>query len=606
MRYIHRSAFIMLILASLLLGSGVALARPAQAQPARRWLAEPELLTSPKTIGPSGGQLVVDRISDILLDDAANGWATAPSGIFRLENGIWRRAQAASGTTFYNAIGAYARTGMWVVGSETDRIPPYRSHVLMLNYADGTWQPTGDVVRGDGTRGPIEGSLADVFVYPFGVWAVGGQPSDVENWRRPLLLRFDGQQWRDQTPSEWKHGYLTAITMVGANEGWASGVLGQPGGEGADTLRLALLHFKDGVWAEAKLPNVPMSVNQVFAVDKLHMINSDEGWAIATVTSYATTLPSCPFGYLLHYSGGVWSLVPPESYGYRSITEIALVPGTNGGWASLGGCQAPGQNTLAQRARFDTGTLAIDPTGAQLAPAVYALLDDNNQWAAAGGSFMRYSDAPLPTDRISAAPPEDRRFVETGHTIGGEFKRYYETHGLELGDPGISSRESLALFGYPVSEPFDETNPEDGQRYRVQYFERARFELHPENQAPYRVLLGRLGFTSLGRQRPGVEPRIPNPEQPALGGTCGRFPETGYDLCPPFAGFWQRSGGLPVYGFPITNARDEANPTDGKTYLTQWYERERLEFHPELSGTPYEVLLGLLGAEDLRLRGYLP
>jgi hypothetical protein len=52
--------------------------------------------------------------------------------------------------------------------------------------------------------------------------------------------------------------------------------------------------------------------------------------------------------------------------------------------------------------------------------------------------------------------------------------------------------------------------------------------------------------------------------------------------------------------------RDEANPTDGKTYLTQWYERERLEFHPELHGTPYEVLLGLLGAEDLRLRGYLP
>ena len=154
-------------------------------------------------------------------------------------------------------------------------------------------------------------------------------------------------------------------------------------------------------------------------------------------------------------------------------------------------------------------------------------------------------------------------------------------------------------------EPFDETNPEDGQRYRVQYFERARFELHPENQEPYRVLLGRIGFTSLKRRGAGLEPRIPNPEQSPVGTGCSRFPETGYDLCPPFADFWQRSGGLPVYGFPITNARDEANLTDGKTYLTQWYERERLEFHPELRGTPYEVLLGLLGAEDLRLRGYL-
>jgi len=605
MRTIHRSAFIMLILAIVLLGSGALLARSAQAQPARRWLAEPELLISPKTIGPSGGQQVVDRISDILLDDAANGWATAPSGIVRLENGIWRRMQEASGTTFYNAIGGYARSGLWVVGSETDRIPPYRSHVLMLRYEGGAWQPTGDVVRGDGTRGQIEGSLADVFVDPFGAWAAGGQPSDVEDRLRPVLLRFDGQQWRDVTPAEWKYGYVTAVTMVGANEGWAAGVLGRPGGEGADAMRLALLHFKDGIWTEAQLPDVPLSVNQVFVVDRLHMINSGEGWAIATVTSYATTLPSCPFGYLLHYSGGAWSLVPPESYGYRSITEIGLIPGTNRGWASLGGCQAPGQNTIAQRARFDNGTIAIDPDGAQLAPSVYALLDDNNQWAAAGGSFMRYSDAPLPTDRIGAAPPQGRLFPETGHSIDGEFKRYYETHGLELGDSGISDRESLALFGYPVSEPFDETNPEDGQRYRVQYFERARFELHPENQDPYRVLLGRLGFTSLSRQRQGVEPRIPNPEQPGLGAGCGRFPETGYDLCPPFADFWQRSGGLPVYGFPIINARNEANPTDAKTYLTQWYERERLEFHPELRGTPYEILLGLLGAEDLRLRGYL-
>jgi hypothetical protein len=45
--------------------------------------------------------------------------------------------------------------------------------------------------------------------------------------------------------------------------------------------------------------------------------------------------------------------------------------------------------------------------------------------------------------------------------------------------------------------------------------------------------------------------------------------------------------------------------TDGQTYQTQWFGRERLEYHPELGGTPYEVLLGLLGAEELRLRGYL-
>ena len=52
--------------------------------------------------------------------------------------------------------------------------------------------------------------------------------------------------------------------------------------------------------------------------------------------------------------------------------------------------------------------------------------------------------------------------------------------------------------------------------------------------------------------------------------------------------------------------RQERNETDGKTYNTQWFERERMEHHPENAGTPYEVLLGLLGSEELRVRGYLP
>jgi uncharacterized protein YkwD len=41
----------------------------------------------------------------------------------------------------------------------------------------------------------------------------------------------------------------------------------------------------------------------------------------------------------------------------------------------------------------------------------------------------------------------------------------------------------------------------------------------------------------------------------------------------------------------------EKSATDGATYLTQHFERARFEWHPENAGTPYEVLLGLLGAE---------
>jgi hypothetical protein len=38
-----------------------------------------------------------------------------------------------------------------------------------------------------------------------------------------------------------------------------------------------------------------------------------------------------------------------------------------------------------------------------------------------------------------------------------------------------------------------EVNELDGKVYAVQYFERAVFEYHPENQPPYDVLLSHLG-----------------------------------------------------------------------------------------------------------------
>ena len=56
----------------------------------------------------------------------------------------------------------------------------------------------------------------------------------------------------------------------------------------------------------------------------------------------------------------------------------------------------------------------------------------------------------------------------------------------------MSERESLALFGYPISAAQVETNS-SGERVLTQWFERARFEYHPTNPEPYRVLLGRLG-----------------------------------------------------------------------------------------------------------------
>jgi hypothetical protein len=86
-----------------------------------------------------------------------------------------------------------------------------------------------------------------------------------------------------------------------------------------------------------------------------------------------------------------------------------------------------------------------------------------------------------PITPTATPEPTTIYFPQTGHNLGGAFLQYWKTTG------------GLASYGYPISEELREINQADGKTYVVQYFERARFELHPENQPPYNVLLGQMG-----------------------------------------------------------------------------------------------------------------
>jgi hypothetical protein len=102
-----------------------------------------------------------------------------------------------------------------------------------------------------------------------------------------------------------------------------------------------------------------------------------------------------------------------------------------------------------------------------------------------------------------------RTFPETGHTICGDILNAWRASGLELdGRTGKTEAESLALFGMPLSSVMTEKLG-DGKEYQVQWFERARFELHPENQPPYNVLLGLLGNELRDNAAPPVPKRTP-------------------------------------------------------------------------------------------------
>lgn len=90
-----------------------------------------------------------------------------------------------------------------------------------------------------------------------------------------------------------------------------------------------------------------------------------------------------------------------------------------------------------------------------------------------------------------AETPNRDYFEATGHTIADGFKDFWERH------------TGLSTFGYPISEAFLE------QGQRVQYFERARFELHPSNPAESRILLGLLGSQVARRQELVITPVAP-------------------------------------------------------------------------------------------------
>jgi hypothetical protein len=182
-----------------------------------------------------------------------------------------------------------------------------------------------------------------------------------------------------------------------------------------------------------------------------------------------------------------------------------------------------------------------------------------------------------------AAAADCVTFSATGHQVCGRFLDYWQANG------------GLAQQGLPLTDPFTEVNPTNGQPYTVQYFERARFEYHPENQPPYDVLLGLLGREQFLAKYPTG---APTGIAPGLGCDVSTVPAGTKCINQLFGQYYLEHGALAQQGYAITDAFYEQSPTNGQTYLVQYFERARFEYHPENANSPYVVLLGLLGREQ--------
>jgi hypothetical protein len=201
-----------------------------------------------------------------------------------------------------------------------------------------------------------------------------------------------------------------------------------------------------------------------------------------------------------------------------------------------------------------------------------ALTIDSTGYAPDAGYTIAIGGASAASAPFAVTTGQSERcfLAETGFCMRGRFRAYWEAHG------------GLMRNGYPLTDELNEVL-EDGRPYAVQYFERTRLEYHPEVRDPAaQVLVGQFGR----RIHPLDPSAIPDAAQIW-------FPQTGHNVPTDFYRYWSDRGGLEQFGLPLTEPFMQ-RLEDGKTYLVQYFERARFEWHPE-NPAPYAILLGQFG-----------
>ncbi|MEO6458610.1 MAG: CAP domain-containing protein [Chloroflexia bacterium] len=164
-----------------------------------------------------------------------------------------------------------------------------------------------------------------------------------------------------------------------------------------------------------------------------------------------------------------------------------------------------------------------------------------------------------------------RFYAATQHSIGGAFLKFYDRY------------VGIHLFGYPITDEV----MENGRP--VQYFERQRMEYHKEHAGT----ANEVQLSLLGSQK--AQGRASTTRVAPFASSVDRLyvQATGHSLTYSFLSYWKAYGSVRIFGYPLTE------PVNENGYLVQYFERARMEYHPEKAGLSYGIELGHLGKEYL-------
>ena len=174
----------------------------------------------------------------------------------------------------------------------------------------------------------------------------------------------------------------------------------------------------------------------------------------------------------------------------------------------------------------------------------------------------------LPAGSGTAQTTGERYFPETGHWVRDEFLAFYS-----------SIENPLEIYGLPITDEF--IDPIFG--VRMQYFQKARFEISDQAGDQPRVILSPLGKYLFN-------PAIISPVTINVStAPCKTFPSQlgGYRVCYGFLDFFEANGGIQQFGQPVSNLVRE-----GERYL-QYFENAKFEWRPESLTGDYVVLTDL-------------
>jgi len=216
----------------------------------------------------------------------------------------------------------------------------------------------------------------------------------------------------------------------------------------------------------------------VYGYDEKGIYVADPGFGTYDYYSWDAFIRA--WGYLDNMAMSVW----PAANGYEPGESLGVSPYFYRQWLNDGGLEVYGYPISEPKEQdgkhvqyFERARLEYDLKGPRNQAIALGLLGTELTANRMGELPFRPVDKPASTETVWF-------FGETAHTLQGTFLGYWRNNG------------GLNLFGFPISEPFMENG------LKVQYFERARFELVPGQTD--QVTLGLLGreYLNLNPQKP--------------------------------------------------------------------------------------------------------